>query len=251
VNPLFTYLIAIVAGAALIRMLRLLNWPATITAALMAFLLLIAGGWSWLTPALAFLFSASLWTQWPGASRSTDRTRSARQVLANGLVAMIFSLTAIVTSHPALSAAIVGCFAAAAADTWATEWGGKFGGRPVSLRTFRLVQPGQSGAISLVGTLATILGALFIAALAAVVGMIAWEHIFVIGLAGTLGSVFDSIAGAWFQGMWKEADDTFSEQPPGGINLKPYRGFRWVDNDIVNLTATLSGGLLSLWWCVG
>jgi len=251
VDPVLTYLLAVFAGALLISVLRLLSWIATLVAALMAFLLLLTGGWSWLTPALAFLLSSSLWTRWPGASRVNDTTRSAKQVLANGLAPMMFTILALANPHPALTCAVVGSFAAAAADTWATEWGGKFGGRPLSLRNFKRVVSGQSGAISVVGTVASIIGAVFIAAVSAYVGMIDWSHLIVIGAAGTLGSLLDSIAGAWVQGIWKTTNSSYSEQPPGDRKLSPERGFRWVDNDIVNVIATLSGGLLTLWWCPG
>ncbi len=242
-----TYLIVVLIGVGLILAFRLLTWPATFVATLMALPLLWAGGWSWLTAPLAFLISSSVWTRWPGASRERDRTRHARQVLANGLPGMVFAAVALVLSDPRFGVAVAASFAAAAADTWATEWGGSFGGRPLSLRTFRTVPPGQSGAISLVGTLATVAGAAFIAVLCAATGMILWKYALWVTLAGTAGSLLDSLAGAWVQGLWNGPTGELHETPPAGKKSRLLRGLRWVDNDIVNLIATTSGGLIVLW----
>ncbi len=242
------YLAAVIVGAILIRGLRLLDTPATIVAAIMALSLLMAGGWSWLTPALAFLITSSIWTHWPGASKSEDSTRDYKQVLANGLVPMLAAALFLITGYPSLAPVIVGCFAAAAADTWATEWGGKFGGRPLDLHTFKFVNSGQSGAISLIGTIASAVGATFVTTISAFAGMIHWEVVVAVSLAGTVGSLIDSLAGAWLQGLWIDDSGQILETPPEDIKRPPPRGIQWVNNDIVNLITTLAGGLLAFWW---
>ena len=60
----------------------------------------------------------------------------------------------------------LGTLAAATADTWATEVGTLAGGTPRSIRTLRPVPAGTSGGVSVVGTLASVLGALLLPALA-------------------------------------------------------------------------------------
>ncbi|MBS1262596.1 MAG: hypothetical protein MAG453_01952 [Calditrichaeota bacterium] len=239
------YLAAVVAGSVLIASLRLLTVPATFVAAGMAFLLLLAGGWSWLAPALAFLFLAGLWTRWPGASHDRDRTRRARQVLANGIAPMLFSLAAIITGAAFLAIPVAGCYAAAAADTWATEWGGAFGGRPLDLRTLRLARAGQSGAVSALGTAATVAGAASVAVACAWAGMIGWELALPVTAAGAGGSLIDSLSGAWLQGLWRTERGELVEERRAGEPVEIQRGVRWIDNDVVNLIATASGGVLA------
>jgi uncharacterized protein (TIGR00297 family) len=109
---------------------------------------------------------------------------------------------------------ILAVLAEATADTVSSEVGQAFGGKPILLTTFRRVDPGVDGAITLIGTFAGILAA------AIVTGAGAWSmHLqagqFCIALAAaTLGLFFDSLLGATVES----------------------RG--WLGNDLVNLAST-------------
>jgi uncharacterized protein (TIGR00297 family) len=72
----------------------------------------------------------------------------------------------------ALGAAIVGAFAAAAADSCASEVGKLFGRRAYLPLTLRRVEPGTRGAVSLEGTLGGIAGATLVAAAGWLLGLL-------------------------------------------------------------------------------
>ena len=120
--------------------------------------------------------------------------------------------------------ALLGALAEATADTVSSEIGAAFGGRPYLLTTFRRVDSGTDGAVSLLGTVAGSVAA------ALVVAIGSWS----LGLTlrdgsaaftgGLAGLFFDSLLGATLE----------------------RRG--WLGNDWVNFLSTVVGGLVA--WTV-
>jgi len=144
---------------------------------------------------------------------SKKTSRNHRQVIANGGIA---ALSALLGSWLAFA----GSLAAATADTWATEIG-RFSPTPPRLITNGARVPaGTDGGMTLLGTVGGIAGAGLIAGLSLVLGQ---RGTLAIGVAGVVGTLLDSLLGATVQGK-----------------------VRWMDNDAVNLVATLTGAA-----CVG
>lgn len=234
--------------------LNVLTKSGVVATVLFAGALYFAGGFLWLVPALTFLILASIWTRWPGKTSAKKAARNGWQVLANGTVPILGSILTIyatLTQQHQLAGIglkiMLGGFAAAAADTWATEWGKTFGGRPLDLRSFRRVDAGNSGAVSVVGLIASIAGAASIAVSASATGLITVSDLFPVMIAGFLGSVTDSIAGATLQAVWLDKSGKPTElrseaQAPNST----IQGWKLIDNDTVNLICTLMGGLLAI-----
>ena len=201
-------------------------------------------GWPSLALLAAFFLSGSLLTQW---ASGTGGRRNARQVLANGGVA---AAAALAGSWPAAAGAI----AAATADTWATEIGSFSPVAPRLVTTWERVTRGASGGITPLGTAGGVAGAVAIAALALVLdpGRILKDSItaamVLVTLAGISGMLADSLLGATLQGLYEcpgcgarsERRDTVCHAP-----VRLIRGRRWLDNDGVNLTATLVGAAVA------
>jgi uncharacterized protein (TIGR00297 family) len=166
--------------------------------------------------------------------------RDAMQVLANGGVAAICALLALGgDAHYAI--AFCGAFAAATADTWATELGTIFGGRPRSVVTWRPIDVGLSGGVTALGTAAEIAGALCIAAVAYSSG---FRSFWAIAIAGLCGALVDSLLGATIQKLrWcPQCRRACEREPHGcGANTTPLRPWAVLDNDAVNLLATAAG----------
>lgn len=214
-----------------------------------------------------------------GASRTAteDRTRGrdARQVLANGLVAGLAAVWAGLAgdgaaslgliggelpggagpwlSSEALSGALLprlvmaGAMAAATADTWATEIGTWAGGVPRSPLTARAMKPGESGGMTVFGTFGGLVGA-------ALIGQAAlwlWDdfglrHAVSIEIAGFAGMWFDSVLGASIQ--YKAVCPACGRVVEERDHVHPVErrtGLGFVDNDVVNLVATIAGGVLA------
>ncbi|GEM84710.1 DUF92 domain-containing protein [Meiothermus hypogaeus] len=207
-NLLLALLIAF-AVAVLTERMGWLRPKAAWAAALVGGLPLWAGGFS---AALAVIFFVALGSV---ASRlnpkSHDHTgRRAFQVLANGLPAAL----GMALGSPVFFAAAL---ATAAADTLATEIGSRsrWAWHPLKGR----VESGTNAAVSAPGTLALVLGA----------GMFAPWAWWLDVPAGAV--VFGGIAGALADTLLGLFEDRFE----------------WWNNDLTNLLATTTGGLVALW----
>jgi uncharacterized membrane protein len=163
-------------------------------------------------------------------------------------------------------AAFLGALATATADTLATEIG-LLNPSPPRLITkpWRIVQPGTSGGVSLLGELATIFGTLLIGGSAALLAAPLWIGFFgyalmpelitfapvtmviVAAVGGFIGCTIDSLFGATIQGMWqciscgKQTEKRIHCSQPA----KFLRGTRFLDNHMVNMVSSLIGGIVA------
>jgi uncharacterized protein (TIGR00297 family) len=194
-----------------------------------------------LTPVLAFMVITSAATRFGRAGKErlgtaeSKRGRGAAQVAANlGLAALAinpatllllvyWALGALWAGSPTIALApALAALAEATADTVSSEIGQVLGGRPFLLTTFRRVDPGTDGAISLAGTLAGIVAAGVVAASGA------WalhgdSRLFLLSWAGAVfGLFFDSLLGASLERA------------------------RWLNNDAVNFLSTASAAVFTI-----
>jgi uncharacterized protein (TIGR00297 family) len=192
-------------------------------------------GWPGLALLVAFFLTGSLLTQ---LAERRGPSRNARQVLANGGVALVAALLG-------SWAGAAGAIAAAAADTWATEIGAYSPFPPLLITSGRRVTRGTSGGITALGTLGGVAGAALIAGLTVALAPRGHAPGFVIlATAGVVGMLADSVLGATLQGKYEcPACDALFERG-NTVCHEPVRlasGWRWLDNDGVNLAATLVG----------
>ena len=220
--------------------------------------LAVGAGWGWgALLVLYFVLSSAL--SRVGAAAKERRTgdvvakggpRDAMQVLANGLPFAVAAAGTIVAPDPRWALAAAGGLAASAADTWATEIGTLAGGTPRSVRGWRPVPPGTSGAVSLAGSLAAVAGALAVALLARLLG---WPAAVVPAalVGGVAGAWGDTLLGATVQAR-RHCDrcDRFTERNVHGCGerTRPAGGLPWLDNDLVNLLASSLGAVVALLW---
>ncbi len=246
--------------------LHSLSKDGAVAAALLGTIVYGSAGWQWAAMLLIFFASSSALSyafkrrkQKLAEDYSKGGQRDAGQVFSNGGIAAVFALLHAVyrqESWPWLGFAAG--LAAVNADTWATELG-ILDPNPPRLITHltRSVSKGTSGGISFFGTFASLLGAAAIAIPAAWLSPLpsyAFETFWVITIAGWAGSLFDSLIGATLQAMYFcPADQKETEKHPihsCGAATIHVRGWKWVNNDSVNLACgafgVLTAFLLSL-----
>jgi uncharacterized protein (TIGR00297 family) len=211
-------------------------------------------GWSWSALLLAFFLSSTLASRVRQAEKlraaggriAKPGARDAVQVSANGLVFAAAAAAFAVRPSALWGIAASGALAAAAADTWATEFGMLSHRPPRSVLTGRAVATGSSGGVTLLGTVASLAGSLCMAALAAIFSIAPAGAVLAGGIAGSLG---DSVLGASLQARTHcpTCDEDSEERVhPCGTRTTHRGGVRWMDNDIVNLGATLIGATVAL-----
>ena len=218
----------------------------------------VAAGWSWAALLITY-FSASAALSRLGERRKAQRIvgtvsksgpRDGWQVLANGGPFLLGAVAATASASPALTwmAVAAGSLAASAADTWATEVGTLVGQTPRSIVSGRSLAIGESGGITLAGSVASIGGAVFVALVAVVSG---WPRELVgpVILGGIVGSGADSVAGALLQRRsWCDACGSITEMRTHtcGTITRQTGGVSWLENDGVNLIATTVGALVAV-----
>ena len=219
------------------------------------------GGWSWGLALVVFFTSSSALSHFRRARKQRiagekfekGGRRDLLQALANGgggaLLALLYGLSG---EPPALLALFAGVMATVTADTWATELGVLSVHPPRLVTTWRLVEPGTSGAITLAGLMASGAGALAIglALLAAELGERGDWRPWLLGttlLGGLGGSLADSWLGATVQAIYRSSNgETERRATLDGMPNPLLRGLPWMHNDLVNFLSSLMGGLIAL-----
>jgi len=139
--------------------------------------------------------------------------------------------------------------ASVCADTWSTEIGTLVKTKTIDILSFKEINQGISGGISLRGIFASFTGAFVIAATS-----LPWIesnyqiNIIIITLAGFIGSITDSVLGSSIQAQYKcKVCGSVTERKihcdERAFLLK---GKRWINNDAVNFGAGISGGIFSI-----
>ena len=217
------------------------------------------GGWAWgLLLVLFFVTSSALSHFREGAKRDAARAfekgnrRDLAQVVANGGFAAALAVAAACEPWNGWFVMFVGTLAAVAADTWATELGVLNPSKPRLITSWNPVEMGTSGAISVYGTLAALGGAFLIALLGGALGPAGrfWANLETITVAGLLGALFDSFLGATVQAIYHcpQCDKETERHPlhTCGTQTVQIRGWRWLNNDLVNTACATVGALIGL-----
>ncbi len=209
-----------------------------------------AGGWQATLVLFAFFIPSTLLSRIGYARKRAlvdvgkQGARDGRQVLANGGIAALAIVLSSKLGAP-LSAAFAGALAAASADTWGTEIGTLAKGAPRSILTLAPIPAGLSGGVTLQGSIAEVAGAALVAASATLCGVAPFVPVFAAGVAGAF---IDSLVGAGAQALrWCPSCVRACETDPHvcGTPTVIHRGAAWLENDAVNLIATLSGAALA------
>lgn len=238
------WLAAVVFGCAIVPFMLRMRWldlPGALCGGLIAGVAVGLGGWAWIIPAAVFFSLTSLLTAYRRPVRAAGM-RSMSQVAVNaGLPVLIPVIGYAVTGDQVWYAVSIGGIAAGIADSWASEIG-RFSGRdPLSLRTFRRVPKGTSGAVSPLGSAATVLGALLVGGFGALFGGLAMVPVGLV--AGVVGSLLDTLIGATVQARFvcESCGSTVEDRLHCGAPTRPSSGWRWVGNDAVNTCANAAG----------
>lgn len=235
------------------RRRRLLDQNGSVAALIIGTAIVAFGGWWAGILLVAFFLTSSLLS--PSGDNRPARTW--RQVVANGGPASVLAALSLTFDSPPLLVASAATIAAATADTWATEIGRRSGAVPRSVTTLRPVPIGTSGAISAPGTIASLIGAAFIALLAVLIAPLtplslppSQTTLIAISLAGAAGSLVDTLLGASVQARYRcrtcglRAENSSAHDPDHITVLES--GVPWITNDIVNLGATSVAGVASI-----
>lgn len=215
------------------------------------------GGWSWSAVLLTFFITSSILShlfrgkkQKVEAQIEKGSRRDWAQVLANGGVALFcVLLRGWFPNSPLPFLAASASLAAANADTWATELGVLSPKPPRLITTGKIVDRGVSGGVSILGLLAALAGSILIATTG-------WffennlAYFLIVALSGFGGSLIDSLLGASLQVVYfcPHCEKETEKHPlhSCGQRTMYQRGWKWLNNDVVNLACTMFAAIFAL-----
>jgi uncharacterized protein (TIGR00297 family) len=223
------------------------------------------GGIPWASLLLMFFISSSALSRLFSKRKKTlnekfskDSRRDWGQVLANGGLGALMAVVAYFFPQEIWPwIAFSGAMAAVNADTWATEIGVLNPHPPRLITNGHQVEGGTSGAVSLLGSLASLSGSAVIAILAAWLSvpkpnsfLAGMEILIIVTLGGVLGSFFDSLLGATIQAIYYcPVCQKETEKYPihtCGTTTQHKKGWTWLNNDWVNFFCSLAGAIASM-----
>lgn len=203
-----------------------------------------------------FFLSGSLLSRFPkpdGFPRD-KAARNWKQVVCNGAPAALAVM--LVHFDPSYRESgtlfFFGALATATADTWATEIGIRRSRKAYHILTFRPMDRGLSGGVSIVGMFASIFGALLFSVIPLwllpgddfLCGLFLVAVVPIVSAAGIIGSILDSVIGATLQAKYRRSDGGITEEQIS--RAEHVSGIPFVTNDVTNLLATTWGGLIAV-----
>ena len=152
---------------------------------------------------------------------------------ATGLSLAVLMTMAPVGARSLLTLGFVASFAAKLGDTWGSEIGKRWGGRTLLITTLQPVPAGTEGAVSIIGTVASMVAIVLYAALALAllkpsIGPGPLAQLVLLGAAATGATMVESWMGATWQGR-----------------------VAWLTNELVNAALTVVAALLAMGAAVG
>ncbi|MDQ1145047.1 uncharacterized protein (TIGR00297 family) [Bacillus sp. SORGH_AS 510] len=202
-----------------------------------------------------FFTSSSLWSKYKSAAKrvieeklAKGATRDWRQVFANGGAAAFFSVIYYFHEDIIYLIGFVVCLASANSDTWASEIGSLSRKQPIYIRTFKRIEKGTSGAVSLLGSTAALAGSLLIAIFSYWLFQLSFVLVLLIFLCGYLGNVIDTLVGAFYQQVNKCIECGLETEKKEHCNKQTIRikGSTIVDNDMVNFLSGVVAAVIAM-----
>lgn len=216
------------------------------------------GGWFWGLLLGVFFISSSFLSHFKESEKreaaekfEKGHRRDFAQALANGGLGALIALGNVLFPSPVWYFMFTGTMATVTADTWATELGTLSKNPPRLITNGKRVEVGTSGGISPLGTAVSTIAGLIIGLAAGLLGKkkALWQFAAIGAASGLLGSLFDSLLGATVQQIFycdTCQKETERRQHRCGSQTRQIRGYSWLNNDMVNLLASLIGGLVAI-----
>jgi uncharacterized protein (TIGR00297 family) len=205
IAPDLIVLLVLLAGIIFSVGRKKLTLPAALTGAILGWLVYKGGGYTGLAMLTTFFILGTAATSWKKKEKMLIKghaahqpTRTAGEVIANGGVAALAGLAALLLpkDRPLLQVMMAAGLAAAAADTLSSELGMVYGRRYYHILTWRPDEKGLDGVVSREGWLIGIAASAVIAVVYALGHGWNTPIFFILIGSGTLGNFIDSLLGA-------------------------------------------------------
>ncbi len=217
---------------------KALTIPAIVLAGLFTFVITYYSGYAFFLMILAIFMVDKIFAHI--TKKKSDKKRNIYQIAANLLMAFI-SIICYILFKDSKYLLIASCVLAGSLSDTLSSTIGVVSNKCFDCITFKKGTPGLSGNISLLGIGGGLLGALIIACIYYYLVDLNYHSYLLITLIGLLGSLVDSIIGSLFQVKYqcKNCGVLTESRKHCGVVSKKIKGFKNIDNNIVNFLESL------------
>lgn len=219
----------------------------------------IGGRWALALPLVFFFVASSVLTRWAGKRLDKRKNGAAHssarggwQVAANGSVTATCALVALVSDNTDWLYGGLCALAAMTGDTWSSEAGRALARWPLDLRRFRRVEAGISGAVSLIGTAAGLIGAMATTTigicLLPALDRPEWSTFLLVSIWAFMAGWVDSILGATIQMRFRciRCGKLTDHSTHCGEPARRIGGIPGINNSTVNFLTTVFAAVAAI-----
>jgi uncharacterized protein (TIGR00297 family) len=182
-----------------------------------------------------FLVMGSLLSKLNKQNSTSKIARNIQQVYANGIVPILLIIIYFITKQQLFETAYLAAIAISLTDTISSEMGKYYKQATWDIITWQPVSIGLSGGISIAGTLAGIIAVMLYAFGAKLLYVLTIQQVGIIIVVGVGGMLIDSILGSLWQA--KYIQHNIINEHSGQL----IKGYKWINNDAVNIISSLIG----------
>lgn len=237
--------------------IKFLSLSGSLGAFLIGTIIFGLGGLKWSVPILFFFISSSILSVInPG--KNSDKVklffsyqpRNISQVFANGIIPTLILIADLFLSEEIFVFLYIASIASVCADTWGTEIGTWTKRTTYNITTLKRIIQGQSGGISFVGTIGAFLGSAFVTASSLIYIDLEFDYFVFIVISGLTGSMIDSVLGSTVQVKYlcSRCSNIVEKEEHCKNQTIYYSGYKFINNDSVNLLAGISGVVVFLFF---
>ena len=251
--------------AAVSILVKALTWDGALAGFFFGIVIFGLGGWSWGAMYFAFFLIGSLTTFFKKKEKSDitkefekgSTARDSIQASVNSFIPVIAALLNIIFPSHFFTVITAGALATSLSDTLATEIGSLSKKNPrEAIRPWKEAKKGSPGAISILGTSASLLGAGMIAIAGWVGSLFEKTSLFqnstvilllIITFSGFIGAYFDSVFAETVQCLNKctICGKITEKSQHCETKTEYFRGVKFIKNDLVNLLSITVGSVFS------
>ena len=251
----FLVVVAVALAAVLLRVIDSRGFTSSVAVGIA---IVYGGGLPWFVLVAVFFILGVVFTLYRygykrklGAAQEKGGARNWPNILANGGAAAVISVLNFFNPNPTLTALFLGAVSTSAADTAATELGLLSKSQPKMITDLsEVVTPGTSGGVTSLGVMGAVFASATIGLMGFLLGLVSglFEVLLVCVVGGVLGAFVDSVLGATVQ---RRGYCIICLRPTESLRhcgepSKRTGGAPFIENNVVNMIATLAGAVASL-----
>lgn len=229
--------------------LKILSKSGAITTIILAMFIYGLGNWKWTLPIFGFFILSSALSKI--SEKFTDKKsvikaekgsqRDMGQVIANGGIPLLIILLNYFFENSAWYLIFLVAIAVHTSDTWSTEGGTAFARGAYMITTFKKIKCGESGGVSLIGSIFGILGSATIIIIGNYFVTLNFKTFFSLVALGFIGNIIDSLIGATIQAKYKCNVCLKETEKKKHCNVETslIKGNKFINNDFVNYSSAL------------